>query len=233
MRVIPILLYHRLADNPDLEDHLDYLQSQGYQTAHLADVWHYLTAPQSVAFPAGKVVLTFDDAQQDFFDNVRPFLQRYGFTATVCVPTGFVSESPRSRSINDWNHGPAEPMMTWDELQMLVDEGFELISHSVEHQALHDFAEDPARLRREIIGSKQALESRLSISVDAFSLPYGGGWGNPDIKQALEQAGYKSALMAWYESAASRVFPTYFIPRWPVSGSTIATVLDEIENLDE
>jgi hypothetical protein len=242
-RIVPILLYHMLSNNPDLEEHLVYLKGQGYSSVHLSEVRDYLADPESAGLPARKVILTFDDAQLDFFERVRPLLRRHGFTATVSVPTGYVSPDETCRRLGCWEHGPWAPMMTWKELEQVVTEGFEVLPHSVDHipfaHPTHFNSEDTQRweerLKYQIVCSKHTLTARLGLpSMEFFTLPGGDGWGNPDIKRKLEEADYSGALMAWYEPPEKRKFPSFYIPRWEVGqGQSIAEVLDQISSIDE
>lgn len=229
---IPILYYHEFNETP-LEEHFEYLKDRGFATAHLRDLKNYLLHPDKYDFPQNVVVLTFDDAYQDFFDKTRPLLQRYDFTATVGVPTGYVSDTATHPKSATWQFGPATPIMTWDELKQLLAEGFEIASHSVNHIPFIDETFDlcPELLPCEIQCSKRILEAKLGRgTVEFFVFPGGAGWGRPNVEELLRQEGYIGALRT--EPGANDQpsgWNQYRILRWPVGPTTtIEKVLEQI-----
>jgi len=63
--------------------------------------------------PRRGVVLTFDDAYEDFATTAWPLLRSRGYPAAVMVPTGHVSGR------DAWNTGLAphlRPLLSWDTL---------------------------------------------------------------------------------------------------------------------
>ena len=75
------------------------------------------------------VALTFDDAYRDFVTAAWPLLRRYGFTATMFVPTDHVGGRA------DWDRHLGEPadLMSWRELSALADQGLAIGAHSGSH----------------------------------------------------------------------------------------------------
>lgn len=113
------------------------------------------------------VVLTFDDAYENFFTHVLPLLRDLALPATLYVPVGFV----------DGRCGPPIARtgelraMTWAQLADAASTGLVRIgSHSDTHPDLRSPAVD---LAREIAGSRAALEYRFGTPVDSFCYPRG------------------------------------------------------------
>ena len=102
-REVPILMYHRIAeDGPNqlapyrvsptaLERQLAYLQRHGYHSIGLEDYYDAWFERGVRELPGRPVIFTFDDAYLDFYDNAWPLLRKYGFGATVFVPTSHVA----------------------------------------------------------------------------------------------------------------------------------------------
>jgi peptidoglycan/xylan/chitin deacetylase (PgdA/CDA1 family) len=210
---LPILLYHKCPSN--LERQFEVIRECGYSPVHLAEVKDYFEKPSKL--PQGSLVLSFDDALQDFFDTAVPLLKRFDFPATVCVPTGCVSDHPLRRKIDNWenNESSTNPIMTWDELkelkQLTTIDGKSLIefaSHSVRHANLNNIEFDEKALRYEIECSKLALKNLLEIEDPVFfCFPYGAGEGKPT--KLLIEAGYAGALMV-----TGMKWSQYRIPRY-------------------
>jgi len=221
---IPILLFHEFTD--DLKTHLEWLQKEGYESRHLSDVRDYLTDPEHTNYPEKVVVITFDDALLDFFEKSAPLLRQYEFSATVCVPTGYVSDSTEFRKVSSWRAGHCQPIMTWDELRALKKDGFEIIPHSVNHIALTELVDDyPELLQCEIRCSKHMLRKELSLDkIEFFSFPYGAGWGNPRIEQVLSNEGYVGALKSENQSADPWTSMSR-IPRWQLSSKITPSMM--------
>jgi len=212
-RFLPILVYHHCPS--DFEFQLNYLKELGYNLVHLNDVVEYLIEPKKMKFPEKRIVLTFDDAYMDF-KQAAHLLENNGFKgkATICVPTGYVSEDVNIRKF--WNQSP---IMNWNELKQLKDDGFEIISHSVSHANLDDIKDDKEQLRYEIGCSKRALKFHPKLKIENlqfFCFPFGAGWkekGNSDqrINNVLRDEGYIGALRAEYK--VGEPWDQFCIPR--------------------
>jgi peptidoglycan/xylan/chitin deacetylase (PgdA/CDA1 family) len=127
------------------------------------------------ALPEKSVIISFDDGWQNQFRYALPILQKYNFTATFFVVTGFVG-SPG--------------FLSWPELKTLHAAGMTIGSHSRSHPYL-DRIRDPAVLWDQIYNSKQILETRLGVRVDNFAYPYGAY--NTTTSSTVREAGYKTA----------------------------------------
>src|SRR3990172_5351239 len=70
--------------------------------------------------PRGAVAVTFDDGYRDLLEHALPVLKEYRIPATVFVVTDGVGKT------DAWNEVPGvppEPLLGWNDLQRLRDEG--------------------------------------------------------------------------------------------------------------
>src|SRR5215510_5827891 len=171
---IPVLMYHSIAEDPEtgvmpyyrtvthpsvFNSHMQYLHEHGYTAINLAEAIAMLETDSNIH---GKcVVITFDDALRDFYTNAFPILKKYGFSATMFVPTGLINEG---RPLKD------KPIMTWDELRELKSQGVQFGSHTVTHPQLKDRPLEAVKYELEV--SKAHLEEHLGEPIDAFCYPY-------------------------------------------------------------
>jgi len=115
-----------------------------------------------------RVVLTFDDAYGNFGEVVWPLLAERGLPATLFVPVGFVEgECPAPIA----GTGNLEPL-AWEELARMTASGLLTVgSHSWSHPDLRKL--DSARVRVELVRSRQRIEERLAVPVETFCYPRG------------------------------------------------------------
>jgi peptidoglycan/xylan/chitin deacetylase (PgdA/CDA1 family) len=207
----PILMYHSISDRAHprfrkyavsparFAEQLAYLQQQQYTTLTVSQ---YAKAMVTGApLPQPLVVLTFDDGFADFYTEALPTLNRYGFVATLYLPTAFVSDTSRFLRRE---HETARPMLTWSQLLDVSASGIECGAHSHRHLQLDVLP--MAVAHDEIARSKQILEEKLSREVASFAYPY--GYYRPAVKQLVQAAGYSSACAVRYRmsSPADDVF---------------------------
>lgn len=195
---VPVLMYHRVTDHgPDelapyrvgpeaFERQLAWLQRHGYHGIRLSDYWRNFYRDGTTSMPGKPVVLTFDDAYRDFCGNAHPILSKFGFPATVFVPTGHVGQA----AAWDSEFGEPAPLMDWDEIVGLSKRGVDFGSHSCAHRKLNEL--DDERARREMVDSKAMLEARLGSPVTGFCYPY--TVTNGRLQTLAGEAGYDYAV---------------------------------------
>lgn len=179
---IPILIYHHVVPgggSPVLyvtpggfEQQLQYLQSNGYQSVSFADLANSLEFGTSL--PERPVILSFDDGWLNQYQYAFPVLQKYGFTGTFYVVSGYVDH---------------QNFMTTDQLKAMMAAGMVIGGHSRTHPFLSGMG--AARLQDEVAGSKAWLEDRLGVAIDSFAYPYGSY--SAATVAAVKAAGYRTA----------------------------------------
>lgn len=128
------------------------------------------------------ICLTFDDAYYDFYYYVYPLLKKYNIQAILGIPTAFIRKRstlgsekrlsvsyPAGLEKNNLQHNT--PLCTWLEIQEMVKSGHVIpASHSHTHSDLTSVNTD---LTKEIVHSKNILESELNCEVSSFIYPFG------------------------------------------------------------
>ena len=172
---IPILTYHSIDDSESVisvsaqkfEKQIRYLNKKGYQTLSLSKAVDYLT--QGITLPRKNFIITFDDGYRNNYTEVLPILKKYNFTATIFLTTGHCGK------INNWpnQHSsiPELPMLSWEEVNEMVNYGIEFGAHTQKHANLTYVSRDLAR--KEIMNSKDEIEKRIEKPVKLFSYPFG------------------------------------------------------------
>jgi peptidoglycan/xylan/chitin deacetylase (PgdA/CDA1 family) len=167
-----ILFYHRISDDDDplavpprrFREQMELLARAGHEVVDLREAADVLERGGSVR---GLVALNFDDGYRDVAQNALPVLERFGFPATVFLPTGVIDGTA---SFAWYRRQP--PLLSWEDIVEL-DRGSLLCfgAHTITHPNL--LALDDEAARDEIAGSKSALEARLARAVEAFCYPAG------------------------------------------------------------
>ncbi|MGI9568159.1 MAG: polysaccharide deacetylase family protein, partial [Desulfobulbia bacterium] len=129
--MIPILMYHQIADIPEaqnpnrysvtpqmFESQMSYLTSRGYQCISLLDAVNHVRNKQRI--PRKSIVITFDDGYLDFYINALPILERFGLVATIFVVAervGYKSDWPGMQGQN------SAELMNWTQLDEICRSG--------------------------------------------------------------------------------------------------------------
>lgn len=181
-QTVPILYYHsvmlekgnELRTPPEqFEAQMAYLHDSGYQSVSLEQL--YLASYGRGTLPAKPFVITFDDGYVDNFTNAFPILAKHGFTATVFMITSYID---------------GEGFMTWNQLKELVENGWEIESHTTSHPYLTKV--DPITVLSELNLSKELLEKELGKPVKFFAYPYGDL--NANVVLAVKDTGHLMAV---------------------------------------
>lgn len=143
--------------------HVRWLASGRVQVVPLASL---ATAPADV----DTVAITFDDGLESFGRIAAPLLRDHGLPATLFVVTDAVGTSNVWRGRGDAGI-PALPLLDWDALGRLAQDGIEFGAHTCTHPDLG--ALDPSSAEREIVASRARLARELGVEVLTFAYPYG------------------------------------------------------------
>lgn len=172
---IPILMYHSISNSrqegihPYYEtttspqvfaEHMKFLHENGYQVINLHDVKEYLT--NRINKDRKAVVITFDDGFRDFYTEAFPILQKYGFTATMFLPTQFIN--------NERSKFKDKECLSWNEVRELHRQGLTFGSHTVTHPQLNSLK--PNDIEYELRHSKETIEDKIGEPIESFSYPF-------------------------------------------------------------
>lgn len=140
--------------------------------------------------PDRAVALTFDDGYASVVETAWPMLRERGLPATSFVVSDYLGGDRRFA----WDRGQRDHdglrLSTAADVVAAAEEGLDIGSHTVSHPWLP--ALDPAELRRELAGSKDALEDLLGRAVTSTAYPT-GGW-DPAVRRGTDEAGYRIGI---------------------------------------
>jgi len=186
-QVVPVLNYHHFLEDCDsllcippavFDQQMKYLKDNGYRTVTMEDLLSFLQYRQ--ALPKKSLMITIDDGYRSAYDVAYPILKRYGLTATLFIYTDYV--------------GVSDKAITWDQLKELNADRFQIGSHTISHSDLTMKKEGEsekdylARIKKEVIDSKQIIDMKLTQDTIAIAFPFGRY--NESILSLAEQAGY-------------------------------------------
>jgi peptidoglycan/xylan/chitin deacetylase (PgdA/CDA1 family) len=197
---LPILMYHKVGDPPpgsrlkklwvstnEFRWQVNYLKTRGYEPMTLRHVAEGVEAGH--ALPRTAVVLTFDDGYRNNLENALPVLSAAGFPATLYVVVDAVGRE------NFWHDPSTEvrlPMLSWEEILVLRDAGWDIGSHTLTHPRLTRLSSEEAQ--NEIRESRRILEAKLGAPPVSFAHPYGDGADHIGIRRMIQEAGYRTAV---------------------------------------
>ncbi len=219
-RPVPILMYHEIAQPPETTSRLAvapdawaaqlrYLHDEGYRTVTAAGLSAAL-AGSGDQLPDRAVVLTFDDGYEDFHRRALPLLDRYGFTATVFVTTGWIQDAGPLP-------GRRRPglMLSWSQIAEAAQAGIEVAAHSHQHPQLDQLP--PRLVRDELHTSKARLEDKLGAPVAGLAYPF--GYSSPAVRRVARDLGYGYGC-AVGNTMISREPDLFTLPRLTIRRST-------------
>lgn len=110
-----------------------------------------------------QVAISFDDAYDSIILNAHPELKRRNWPYTVFVNT---------QAVKQGHNG----LMSWEQLQALIDDGVTIANHSSTHAhlpAIPDSMTLDQWLDSEVLNAQKVLQKRLSKVSTMFAYPYG------------------------------------------------------------
>jgi peptidoglycan/xylan/chitin deacetylase (PgdA/CDA1 family) len=137
----------------------------------------------TVAFPNGLaqrdslvIAVTFDDGYKDNLYNAAPVLLKYNIPFTVFISPALIESG-------------SDIYLTRSEVYRLASMPQVTIgSHGMNHIPLTEC--DDAALKKELVSSKLYLEDLIGYEITTIAYPYGAA--NRKVRDAAEQAGYRS-----------------------------------------
>jgi len=190
---VPILAYHAIDDSGSylstsplvFEAEMACLKRMECIGISISRIMSMVQGEEEI--PPKTVGLTFDDGLYNFIGSAWPTIRDTGFSATVYVPTNFVGGA--SEWYSDYGLSP-QPMLSWDDLRRLRDDGVDIQSHGCAHRHLTTLG--ATELSHELEQSREMLRSRLEVNIDHFCYPFGDFDGA--VKAAAVACGYQSAV---------------------------------------
>ena len=151
---------------------LEALKRAGYRGVTLSQVWAAWHGGPGL--PRRPVVVSFDDGYDSQYRAARPILRRLGWPGVLDLE---VHNLHVAGGLSD------------RQVRAMLAAGWELAAHTITHPDLT--AVGPARLRREVAGSRTALRRRFGVPVWFFCYP--SGRYDATTEQAVRAAGFRGA----------------------------------------
>ncbi len=136
----------------EFEAQMKWLADNGYHGVTLGqvfDAWQ-----QGEPIPKQPVVISFDDGYQSQFVGAKPMLDKLGWPGVLNLEIAHLEQGE----------------LTDDQVQQLIDSGWELDSHTFTHP---DLTEPGVDLDHEVAESRTELQKRFDVPVELLLLPGG------------------------------------------------------------
>jgi peptidoglycan/xylan/chitin deacetylase (PgdA/CDA1 family) len=182
---VPVLMYHVIAPAPRgarygglwvapavLRAQIAALAKAGYRAVTLDAVLDGWAGKDTL--PPHPVVLSFDDGYLSQGQVAGAILGRHRWPGVLNLA---------------WHNLSAPGGVTRARVRELIRAGWEIDAHSLTHPDLTTL--DPAALRREVAGSRAAIQKAFGVPADAFCYP--AGRFDPAVEAAVRAAGYRAA----------------------------------------
>ena len=172
---LTVLTYHQIknpANDYSTVCPAAFRQQMEYLKAHylVLGLREAVAAAKQAGWAGRAVAITFDDGYQDNATIAAPILRSLGLTACFFVATDMVG-SLRPFPHDVYQGRPRQEHLTWRQLRELVQEGFEVGSHTCSHVDLGVIPTHEAEC--ELTESRKRLELELNVPIRLFAFPYG------------------------------------------------------------
>jgi peptidoglycan/xylan/chitin deacetylase (PgdA/CDA1 family) len=158
--------------------------------------WTAATFSQAVLDPPARrtFAVTFDDAYESVIERALPILMELKLSGTVFAPTRFMAERQQLLwpGIDHWARTPHAhelTSMSWRDLTVLTEHGWEIGSHTRTHPRLDDLAD--AEVMEELERSRE--ECAAHSGAECVSLAYPYGRASARVARCARAAGYQAA----------------------------------------
>ena len=172
------------------EAQMQELQDKKIPVIRMQDFLAWKRGEKSI--PARAAIITIDDGYKSGYEVAWPILKKFDYPFTLFVYT---------EGIKPGRYSGGESM-SWEQLAEMRDAGVDIQSHTETHQDLrkppydrllkkrYTQAEYDPWLENELAGSKQIIEQKLGLRVDALAVPY--GYYNQHVQEVAKKVGYEA-----------------------------------------
>ena len=189
-------MYHKLSEGyadglttpaDTFEKQLQWIRHKGYQTISFQEL--KASEETGKALPEKSLIITFDDAYENFLTLGFHLLQRFGMKATLFVPVAFMGKT------NTWDRG-SDPILDPDQIKKIQDDGtIEIGIHSFLHRSYSELAIED--MKEDLENCFHTMEHHHIRTSRVLAYPYGGyPKKDPELKQQMK--GLFVNMDLWY-----------------------------------
>lgn len=219
---IPVLLYHRVVDNPSnqwtdtstetFKQTMKYLHDNGYNTLSAEQYVSIMEGKETA--PAKPILLTFDDATPDFVTTALPVLKLYNMNAVLFVVSDWIGQG-YSMSTEQLQSLTKEPNVSLQNHTKTHDGNIWGTNGGVRSGITKEQAED------QIIKANTFLKGMTGKDPVLMAYPYGSY--NDISKKVNQENGIKYAFKVGYPDDDA-----YTMGRHYVTTQTVAQIAEMI-----
>lgn len=163
---IPVLVYHQVkspANDPifvtpqNFQQQINYLKDNGFETITMKNYYDWRNG--DFEMPEKPVMLIFDDGFSSVYTNAKPIMDEKNYVGTVAVVTRYASFT-----------GSNTGYMRWSEIQPLVNDGWDMQSHSITHSHMLSLSESD--FRYQLQNSKELIKNKTGLNPTSFVFPF-------------------------------------------------------------
>jgi peptidoglycan/xylan/chitin deacetylase (PgdA/CDA1 family) len=222
---VMVLCYHRFEEKPhdalaitpaEFEKELQSLKDDGFTVIGMQQFLAWRRGEKDI--PNKSAVITIDDGYLSGYETAWPILKKFGYPFTMFVYINYIGSGGKS--------------ISWDQLAEMRDAGVDIQCHTYSHSNLKAPGNGVDRhtkelvmkdiqtlgqdgwLRKEIQGSKQELENRLGIKVNALAYPF--GIYSPKAREMVKEAGYEAAFTVYGQRLGNTSPPADLLGRYAI-----------------
>ncbi len=153
-----------------------------------------------------RIALSFDDGLRSLHRHALSVLREEGVPATLFLIGDYVGRDNRWPSQPE--SVPTMEMMSWEEVEDLVDAGWSIEAHTATHPDLRRLSDEA--IREELERGDEALVRRLGRRPELFAYPY--GTHDARVRELVAKR-YRYAVTADMGSVESPIRAPHRIPR--------------------
>lgn len=144
---------------------------------------YQLYKEDKLTLPSKPIIITFDDGYEDTFKNAIPLMMEMGMKGVIYV---MGNRKLKRATWEEKDEKDICPLMTDNQIRTAKEMGFEIGSHSMNHDVLSDLTD--AEAKHSIKKSKEDIESIINGPVHSFAYPY--GLFDKRVQQFVADSGY-------------------------------------------
>ena len=180
-------------------NHLEYFEKHDYTVLPLGKALGRMDSGDDL--PEKTAVLTIDDGYRSIWENAVPLLDKYGYKATIFVPTAHVG---------------GDNYLSWEQVAALREKGHEIGNHSHSHG--HFLNSEPGEIAEafeaDLKKAHDTFRRHLGEVPDLYAYPFGEY--HPEMFAVLEEYGYRVAA-AQKSGVICPGSEKFALPRFPMN----------------